>query len=666
MIEPYIRGIKKNKTILALILILFFAAWIRCYEITLPYCKIYEAAIQENIARNHVVYGFGQTHFLSVYSVVNGENIYHLSHQPLLQILIAISYMVFGIHEWSARLVPIFFSLGSIILVYAIADRVWHRRTALFAALFAAFIPMSAYFGRIVNFEPLVLFFVLLLSWAYLVWSDTNNNKYYILAIAAVLLGGLTDWPFFLVLPFFLLISLITRKKILETGILFLLGCGIAVGYLVIKSSLVGYQSGVSGWFSHVLYRSSIPSFIGNPELYTRILLRLWSNFSISIILAAIGVIIFLNVFREKQYAFRRPAVKDLIPLALLLFGSSYIAIFLQSTYVHYWQMYFLIAGVSLYAAYAMSCLFSVALQNRTWTLLLRLVGILIVIMFLVFSVQGTMALHKTKSYDNYYLGSWMDEIIEPGDYICTDFQQHRLAYYSNSSDIQIPSGRINSSLIRTLKPKFVIFSSDTSLDSSWSKDEIIQELNKEHYHLLTITPPSNQIWIRDTVFVPFILWRNSISIEVHEPLMGNTIPNKTLQGLVRSGYNTDGQPALFEHPVSKGVIRTNYLLDIPQGSALSFGIGLDERTWNPLKGDGVQFEIYCQSGGNETCLFSQYIDPKNNPADRKWHYYSIPFDTCWGSNTTISFATLSGPKNNNAYDWAYWINPRIEVKQVI
>ena len=88
----------------AFIIIFFFAVLVRCYEITLPYAKSWELVFQEIIARNHLIYGFAQTNFVSVVTVVDGQNMYHLSHPPLFQILIAISYSVFGVHEWSARL----------------------------------------------------------------------------------------------------------------------------------------------------------------------------------------------------------------------------------------------------------------------------------------------------------------------------------------------------------------------------------------------------------------------------------------------------------------------------------------------------------------------------------------------------------------------------------
>lgn len=139
----------------AFIVVLLFSTLIRIYGITLPYGKPWETTFQEVIARNHVVYGFSQTNFISVISVFHGENIYHLGHPPLLQILVSISYFLFGIHEWSARFVPLLFSLGSIILFYLLVQKIRDKKTSMIASFFMSFIPMSAYFGRIVGFEYL-------------------------------------------------------------------------------------------------------------------------------------------------------------------------------------------------------------------------------------------------------------------------------------------------------------------------------------------------------------------------------------------------------------------------------------------------------------------------------------------------------------------------------
>jgi hypothetical protein len=661
MLSPFVNTIKKYKVEATIILILFFAALIRCYEITLPYCKSWEIAFQEIIAKNHLIYGFGQTHFVSVISVVDGQNIYHLGHQPLLQILIAISYFFFGIHEWSARIVPILSSLGTIILIYAIAYRVWDQRTALSAAFFAAFMPMSAYFGRVVNFEPLVLFFILLFAWACLMRSETNNKKYFVLAVIAIILGGLTDWPFFLILPFFVIISLITRERIRETLFLFILGCGIAAGYLAIKNSLVGYQAGISNWFAHILYRSDILTFIGNPDLYSLIISRMWNNFSISIVLAIIGIIIFLHIFRKEQKTSNKIKIKVLIPPALFLFGLSYLIIFLQSTFVHEWQMYYLIPGISFFAGFTISHIFSVTMQNRIWTNLLKLIGILLIVSFLIISVQCIMTYHNAKSDEAFNFGSRINEWTKPGDYICVIGLINPITYYADRPSIQNPTVEPVFSKIREIKPKIVVFSTQESIESTWSRKDLRKVLQEENYRLLTIRP-SFEIWTH-TITVPEILVRDVDTIDVRDSRTGDLIPNVDTREYVSPYSIIHNQSALFEHPVINGTIRTNYIIDIPKGSLLTFGIGLNERTWDPTKGDGVQFEVFCQSSGNETRIFSQYTDPKNNPADRKWQYYSIPFDTCIGNDTKISFATSPGPKNDISNDWAYWINPRIEVK---
>jgi hypothetical protein len=565
------------------------------------------------------------------------------------------------VHEWSSRIVPILFSLGTIILIFAIADRVWDRRTALFVTLFAAFIPMSAYYGRIVNFESGVLFFIVLFAWAYLVWSETRNNAYFFLAIIAIAFGGLTDWPFFLVLPFFVIMSLVTREKIRETFFLFLFGCGIAAGYLVIKNILVGYQSGVSNWFAHIMMRSNIPAFIGNPEVYSQIIMRLWNNFSIAVILAAIGVIVCVNIFRKRDETCNKLTVKNLIPLVLLLFGISYLIIFLESTYIHVWQLYYLIPGVSLYAGFTISYLFTVTTKKRSTTLLVKLGSLFVIILFLVISVQGLITLHNGENFETYYFGSRINEWTDPGDYISIIGLINPITYYANRTIIQNPTSNPDLSQIKILKPKIVAFPSETSIDSPWSRQEIKSLLIQENYRLLT-TRSLFELWVRDIV-VPDILAYDIDSIEVRNPVTGENIPGVDTKGYVATSYFSDNRGALFEHPLSKGTLRTNYIIDIHEGSLLTFGIGLSEKTWDSGVGDGVQFDIYCQSGRNETHLFSQYIDPRNNPADRMWQYYSISLDSCAGINNKISFATSPGPKNNNAYDWAYWIDPKIVVE---
>ena len=325
--------------------------------------------------------------------------------------------------------------------------------------------------------------------------------------------------------------------------------------------------------------------------------------------------------------------------------------------------MYYLIPGISFFAGFTISHIFSITMENHIWTNLLKLTGILLIISFLIISVQCIMTFHNEKNDEAFNFGSRINEWTKPGDYICIINLINPITYYADRPNIQNPTNEPAFSKIRAIKPKIVVFPYQESMDSTWSRQDLIKVLQEENYHLLTIRP-SFEIWIR-SITIPEILVRDVDSIDVRDTRTGDLIPDVDTREYVSQHIVINNQLALYEHPVLNGTIRTNYFIDIPEGSLLTFGIGLDEKTWDPNKGDGVQFEIFCQSGSNETRIFSQYTDPKNNPADRKWQNYSIPFDTCIGNNTKVSFATSSGPKNDNSDDWAYWINPRIKVNPV-
>jgi hypothetical protein len=113
-----------------------------------------------------------------------------------------------------------------------------------------------------------------------------------------------------------------------------------------------------------------------------------------------------------------------------------------------------------------------------------------------------------------------------------------------------------------------------------------------------------------------------------------------------------DGKAVLFEHSPS----RINYQVLIPNDSVfLNFSIGMDPAVWSPSKGEGVEFEIYINETGKEEKIFSKYIDPKNNPEDRKWYYSDINLTKYRGKKINLSFITLPGPSGSNAFDWAGW-----------
>ena len=120
---------------------------------------------------------------------------------------------------------------------------------------------------------------------------------------------------------------------------------------------------------------------------------------------------------------------------------------------------------------------------------------------------------------------------------------------------------------------------------------------------------------------------------------------------------------SLYQHPISNEnrslIIFEN--VKIPENAKLKFSIALHPQVWNPNKGDGVVFEVFIEHNGEKEKIFSKYIDPKNNPEERKWNDFEIDLSKYSGKNVTIIFSTLPGPNNDSRWDWAWWGEPRVE-----
>ena len=58
---------------------------------------------------------------------------------------------------------------------------------------------------------------------------------------------------------------------------------------------------------------------------------------------------------------------------------------------------------------------------------------------------------------------------------------------------------------------------------------------------------------------------------------------------------------------------------------------------------------------------FIQFIDPKNNLAERKWHEVSLDLSTFAGKVVDITFESSGGPKDDERNDEALWAHPVIE-----
>jgi 4-amino-4-deoxy-L-arabinose transferase-like glycosyltransferase len=128
-------------------------------------------------------------------------------HPPLLGLTIALSFVTFGPHFWSERLVPIVYALVGLILFYFIIARWFDRGIARFAAFLYATFPMFGYFGRNVSHESSVLFYALLILLGYGEWKRTYRKRWLILIAFGTIIGCGYGWPIFYFIPLLYIID---------------------------------------------------------------------------------------------------------------------------------------------------------------------------------------------------------------------------------------------------------------------------------------------------------------------------------------------------------------------------------------------------------------------------------------------------------------------------
>ena len=119
---------------------------------------------------------------------------FYTHHPPLLSLMLTAMFAVLGEAEWVARLLPVSFSFIGVVLLWLLVKDCANARTAAFAVNAFAAMPMELRYGRMVNFEPIDLVWMLgaLLCLRY--WENSGRSRWCWLAVAALVLSLWTAW----------------------------------------------------------------------------------------------------------------------------------------------------------------------------------------------------------------------------------------------------------------------------------------------------------------------------------------------------------------------------------------------------------------------------------------------------------------------------------------
>jgi 4-amino-4-deoxy-L-arabinose transferase-like glycosyltransferase len=156
---------------LYLLLILVLAFWLRLYKIDNPIADwhSWRQADTAAVARNFYEEDFNpllprgdDMSTISEIKPVLNLNRYRFVEFPIYPSIVALTYYLNGgVSEKLARLVSVFFSLGSVVFIYLIVRRYAPTLQALLSAFIYATLPFSIYYSRVTLPEPSLIFFSL-------------------------------------------------------------------------------------------------------------------------------------------------------------------------------------------------------------------------------------------------------------------------------------------------------------------------------------------------------------------------------------------------------------------------------------------------------------------------------------------------------------------------
>ncbi|MDP7260475.1 MAG: glycosyltransferase family 39 protein [archaeon] len=209
--DKFVANIKKNRKIYAaLFLILLFGMYLRVYHIDYPTIGYHNWKESHYLAesRNFAEDGFFNHGFfvpewdaLRSFDDPTGA---HSDTFPVISILIAIAFKIFGPHLWVARLVGIIFSLGTVLMMFLLSRELFKRDDiAIIAAALTAINPLFVFFSHNVQLINPGVFFMLSSAYFYVRWRDSDKNSHLISTAVFLSLAGLTKYTFLVIaIPF--------------------------------------------------------------------------------------------------------------------------------------------------------------------------------------------------------------------------------------------------------------------------------------------------------------------------------------------------------------------------------------------------------------------------------------------------------------------------------
>jgi 4-amino-4-deoxy-L-arabinose transferase-like glycosyltransferase len=522
---------------LVLIPILILAAILCCYRIAEPGWEElpqgYTLSEYLIVARNYLKFGYFATKFGQVidygWTKPEGNFTYRVDHPPLFTLLISLSFRLFGTHEWSVRLIPVLSSLLILLLVFILAREWGGKKTALLASFFLVLTPMHAYYSRLPAMHFLATFFSLLTFVFYYWWAETGKRSYYLGMYISLVLGALSDWVAYLVVPAILLHYVIyeyRKSRSLRFVFLFALMPVMLFGIHLGWAYLLQGKGMFKGLFDLFLYRtiSKGPRGVGSGFTLWDFCIN-WHTRSILFLTPTIWLLSILGSITLVAGLFRKESSRrNAFVLALFLFGLGHNLLFSNRVFVHdYIMLFHLLPFFAIAAALGAQYIAERVLLNKwQWTAPF----ILAICYFCATQSTSTLEqLHNTITLpDLYLLGSRINEITDEKARIVTSFPVDlRMAAYADRPWSVTRSLSGLSKLQTNSSYNYYV------MDDTWPVDKDLREYLIKNHPMETFGR-----------YRLFDLWETGSNVSVREPQIEHLASINFGDKLMFLGYNVE------------------------------------------------------------------------------------------------------------------------------
>lgn len=347
---------------------------------------------------------------------------------PIFTWLEAVLFLIFGVHEWVARLISVIFSELTIIMLYFLMAQLFNSKKAGFVAGFIfAVSPMTTYYGRLAQPESMMIFFFVSSLYYFLKWKALKKERYLIIS---GLLQGLAICTKNLAILFWVpligyfvyqLVKVREKTEIRQLTI-FLFSSLLFVSLWFLYAFLRWdqyflYGLGVYGVKTVKTFNTQ--SLLIQPSFWKGLNQNFYNCFSY---VGYLSILSLLLIYKKRKF-------EDLLFCALGLAGLFYLFIYPQHSLGHDYALYLIVIPVIFF----FTKLFSWKTNKRSVLTLF--------IIFLLMATVNSMQIYfnhynNDGSYDwsKYYAGIYIRNNTPPDVWVLATYPQ--IAYYAQRPSI--------------------------------------------------------------------------------------------------------------------------------------------------------------------------------------------------------------------------------------